>query len=563
MAAITGRPLANRTTIRPSRRSRFYGLGSVFAKTLRDSRRATIVVAAVLGLLLLMVSVAVAWEFSTPASRQELADLIRAVPPILAGLAGKPVNVDTIGGYVQYKYGTFFPLIVGLWSILALSGTLAIETRRGSLEFIAALPMTRRRIAIEKLFAHIFALTIAMSVVFVSVAIVGSAVAELPGDEISVGAAAAYALWLGLLALAAGSVAFAVAPFLGRGSAVGIASGVMFAGFILNGYQVAIPELAPFANLTWFGWTTDHIPLAGQFDWPSLVPVAAVAIILSIVGVEAFARRDLGATTVLPTPSLPRTLMGLGGPTTRAASENLNLALSWGIGLGLFGLVLAGSGGSFTEQLAKSQGFMDLLETIFPGVDLASVGGFLELVFVGFGLVLAGLAAATLVGRWASTETSGRVEMLLATPLDRARWVVAEGVAALLAIVLIVAITAIGILIGASLTGGDIVTPATGTVVIGLYAAAMTGIGFAIGGVFGTGFAGALVAIVTIATWAIGVLGPALGLPDALQSLVLSAHFGQPMVGQWDATGVVASAALAIAGVAVGAWGFARRDLRG
>ena len=38
----------------------------------------------------------------------------------------------------------------------------------------------------------------------------------------------------------------------------------MFAGFLLNGYQTAIPELAPFANLTWFGWTTNHLPLAGS-----------------------------------------------------------------------------------------------------------------------------------------------------------------------------------------------------------------------------------------------------------------------------------------------------------
>ncbi len=61
-----------------------------------------------------------------------------AVPPILQGLAGKPVNVETLGGYLQYKYGTFFPLVVSLWSILALSGTLAAEARRGSLEFVAA-----------------------------------------------------------------------------------------------------------------------------------------------------------------------------------------------------------------------------------------------------------------------------------------------------------------------------------------------------------------------------------------------------------------------------------------
>jgi len=550
------------TVIHASSLSRLYGLGSVFGKTVRDSRRATIAVAAVMSVLLIAVTRAVSAEFDTPASREELAALIRSVPPIMAGLAGKPVAVETLGGYVNYKYGTFFPIVISLWSILALSGTLASETRRGSLDILASGTLRRRRIAFDKLFGHIVMLTLAVTVIFLSTAFVGSQFAVLPGDEIPVGMAAAYAVWLELLALAAGTLAFAIAPFLGRGAAVGLAGAFMFAGFFLNGYQLAIPVLAPLANLTWFGWTTDHLPLAGQVDWAPLGLVALVAIAFSIIGIEAFARRDLGATSTIPSPSLPHRLVGVRGPVGRAASENLGLALSWGIGLGLFGLVLAGSGGSWVTQLTDSPQLMDLLHTVFPGVDLASVGGFLELVFVEFGLILAGLAAATLVGRWASTETSGRTEMLLAVRLARARWVIAEGVGTFEAIVLIVVMTAVGIAIGAVMTGGDILTPVLGSLVIGLYAAAFAGVGFAIGGVFGTGLAGGAVAVITIATWVIGVIGPALGLPDFLQTFVLSSHYGQPMVGHWDLAGVATSIGLAVGGVLVGAWGFARRDLR-
>jgi ABC-2 type transport system permease protein len=551
-----------RTTIHASAPSRIYGLGSVFGKTLRDSRRATVAVAVVMSVLLIAVTRAVSLEFDTPASRQQLADIVRSVPPILAGMAGKPVNIETLGGYVNYKYGTFFPIVISLWSILALSGTLASEARRGSLEFLATGRMTRRTIALEKLGGHVVAVTIAVGVIFLSTVLVGSQFAVLPGDDISVANAAAYAVWLELLALAAGTMAFAVAPFFGRGAAVGIAGAFMFAGFFLNGYQGAIPALAPFADLTWFGWTTNHLPLAGEVDWAPLGLVALVVVVFAAIGVEAFARRDLGATSAIPTPSLPHALTGVRGPVRRAASEDLNLAVSWGLGLGLFGLVLAASGGSWTAQLTKSPQLMDLLHSVFPGVDLASVGGFLELVFVEFGLILAGLAAATLVGRWASTETSGRTEILLAAPLERFRWVLAEGVGALGAIVLITALTALGIAIGGLMIGGDVATPVVGSVVLGLYAAAFVGVGFAIGGALGTGLAAAAVAILTILTWALGVLGPALGLPEILQTLVLSSHYGEPMVGQWDLAGVLASIVLAVAGVLVGAWGFARRDLR-
>ena len=557
---IGRRPMA--ATPNPSSLARrIYGLGSVFGKTIRDSRRATIVVGAILGLLLIGVSKAIVSQFATVESRHEMGDVIRAVPPILQGLAGKVVNVETLGGYVQYKYGTFFPIVASIWSILALSGTLAAEARRGSLEFVAAAPMSRRRIALEKLFGHITVVAVATAAIFLSLLVVGT-FATLPGDEIQVAAAAGYAIWLGLLALVAGSVAFALAPFIGRGSAVGIAGAVMFTGFILNGYQAAIPELGPFANLTWFGWTSNHIPLAGVYDWPSLVPVAVLAVVLFVVGVEAFARRDLGVTSTIPTPSLPRALVGLRGPAGRAAGHNLPSALAWGIGLAIFGLVIAGSGRSFAEQLNKSPDFVRLLQTVFPGSDISSVGGFLQLVFVEFGYILAGLAAATLVAGWASDETSGRLELLLATPLARARWVVSGGLGVFAGIAVFTLLALVGITIGASMTGGDVSTPMLGTFALGLYALAMAGIGIAIAGVAGSSVAGPAVAVITILMWLVDILAPAFKLPDAVHQLALTAHYGLPMLGQWDVVGIGASLVLAIGGVAIGAWGFNRRDLR-
>ncbi len=553
------RPIAG--VSRASVRSRFYGLGSVFGKTLRDSRRATIIVGALMSVILIGVSKAIVSEFATPQSRVELGGLIRSVPPILQGFAGKPVNIETLGGYLQYKYGVFIPIVASVWSILALSGTLAAEARRGSLEFVAVTPLGRRRLALDKLAGHVAAVTIAVAVIFLSLVLVGT-LAVLPGDAIPASAAAGYALWLGLLTLAAGSLAFAVSQFLGRDAALVVAGTLTFAGFILNGYQAVIPGLAPLANLTWFGWTTNHIPLAGQYDWPSLVLVAVVAIALFALGIEAFARRDIGATTAIRTPSLPRSLVGLNGPIGRVAGQTLTSAIAWGIGLGVFGLAIAGSGRSFVEQLGRSPDFVRLLSTVFPGADIASVGGFLQLVFLEFGLVLAGLAAATLVAVWAADETSGRLELLLATPLTRARWVVSGGLGILIATVIVVALAVVGIGIGASITGGDIATPMLGATTLGLFALAMAGVGVGIAGVFGTGFAAPAVAIMTIVTWFVDIIGPALKLPDGVHQLALTTHYGAPMLGQWDPVGIIASVALAVGGVAAGVWGFRRRDLR-
>jgi ABC-2 type transport system permease protein len=539
---------------------RIYGLGSVFAKTIRDSRRATLLTGGLMGLILIAVSQAIVSEFSTPESREEIANLIAAVPPILQGFSGKPVNADTLGGYLQYKYGTFFPLVASLWSILALSGTLAAEARRGSLEFVAATPISRRRIAIQKLSGHVVAMVVACTLIFVALLIAGS-FAVLPGDEITVQMAAGYAIWLGLLALAAGAVAFAVAPFLGRGSAMGIAGALTFAGFLLNGYQYAVPELAPLANLTWFGWTTDHVALGNEFDWASVALVGVFVLIMFAAGIEAFNRRDIGVTSPIPTPSLPNALAGLRGPASRTSGHSLPTALSWGIGLGVFGLIMAASGEEFVAMLAESPEIERLLTQIFPDANMASVGGFLQLLFVEFGLILAGLAAASLVSGWASDETSGRLELLLATPLARVRWVLAGGVGILVGIVVFNVLAMVGIGIGAALAGGDVWTPVLGATVLGLFAMAMAGVGIAVGGLVRSGLAGPMVVIVTVVTWFIQITGPALNLPEFVTNLALPSHYGLPMVGEWEVAGVIASVVVAIGGVAIGAWGFSRRDL--
>jgi len=386
----------------------------------------------------------------------------------------------------------------------------------------------------------------------------------LPGDEIPGSGALGYALWLGAISLAAGGLAFAAAQFVGRGSAIGIAGAVMFGGFILSGYRNAIPALKPLSDLTWWGWSAQHVPLAGQFDWASVAIIAVVAAVFLVIGVEAFARRDIGDSTALPSPSLPRALVGLRGAEDRTFGALLPTALAWGLGIGIFGLMIAGSGRAFIEQLANSPQFIQLLDQIFPNVEFATIGGFMQLLFIEFGLVLAGLAAATLVAGWASDETSGRLEFLLATPLSRRRWVTGGGVGILGAVVVIVLMAAIGIAVGALMAGeSDLATPLGGTLVLGLFAIGMAGIGVGIGGVFGNRFAGPAVAIVVIVTWFLDILAPALNLPDAVHQLALTSHYGQPMLGRWDAAGIVASIVLFVGGVLVGAWGFRRRDLRG
>jgi ABC-2 type transport system permease protein len=560
-AGEAGRPPLLGQVAHISLASRLYGFGSIYAKTMRDSRLAVLIVGGLTIGLMVFGWQAIGAAFPDAKARQDMAKLVNDLPPIMKGLGGNPVNIDRIGGYISWKYGPFFALVVGLWSIVALSGTLAAEARKGSLDVVAASPFGKRRIAIEKLAAHVTGMVLIMAALVIVTAISSSALAVQAADRLPVSDSIGFGLWLGLIGLVSGSVAWALAPFLGRASAAGIAGALLLGGYVISGYQAAVPALQPLAHLTWFYWTYNEVPLAGQSDWPSLIPVAIVAVVLFVIGIEAFQRRDLGVSSAIPVPAMPGALLGTMGPTRRAFGERLPTAIAWGIGLAIYAALIAASSRSFADELRTTPDVNNLLKSVFPTYDVASAGGFLQLMFAYLGFVVAGLAAATLVSGWSSDEGDRRLELLLASPLGRARWAIAGGIGVFGAIAVMTGLAMLGVALGVASAGGDMLTPVAGGLIIGLYAAAAAGVGMAVGGLFRNTIAGELTAVFVIATFLIDFLAPPLNLPDWVHQLALSSHLGQTLVGHWDLAGVAACLALAVGGLLLGAWGMTRRDV--
>lgn len=560
---IARRPVTRRVLQAPDR-GRRNGPRSVFTKALRDARLPVVAVAGTIALV--TVALGSFFDSAYADDRQQLTDLAATLPPIITGIfwGSSLVNFDTLGGYVSQDMQVLFKLLPGLWSVLALSGALTVEARRGSLEFVAAAPTTKRRIAVGKLGAHVVAMTVVTAVIVLALWLTGEAYGRQPVDAIPLRAALAYGVGLELIGLAAGAVAFALAPFVGRSAAAGTAGVIMFGGYVVDGYQAAFPAFAGPARLSWFAWTSDHNPLAGTWDWGALAVLAAFVVALLVIGVEGFARRDLGlgSRVAAATPELRTVVPGLGGPISRSFAERLPAAVAWGAGVGGYGFVIAASSRSFAEELTSTPGLLAALQGILPSYDITTAGGVLQVTFMAFASVFAGLTAAILVSGWAGDETSGRLEMLLTTPLARARWAWASAAGVGLAIVLMTAILAVGIGAGAAAAGGDVRTPVLGTLALGLYAAALAGIGLAVGGLASTSLAGPVVAGIAVVTFLLDFLVPALDLPGWMRRLALSAELGQPMVGTWGVTGVLVALGLAVIGPAVGAWGVQRRDVR-
>jgi ABC-2 type transport system permease protein len=542
--------------------ARLFGLGSIFGKTFRDSRRAALTVGIVMAVILLATAASVAAEFDTAEKRLAIAAQLGSLPAIFQGMLGEMISIEHLGGFISWRTVNFFPIILGIWTIVAMAGLLAGELARGSMDLLATTPRTRVRIALQKLGGYLLAL--ALAVVLFAFGTYGALAAfgTLPGDQVGLDAVLGHSVWLFLMALVPGAVAFAVAPFLGRGGALGVAGVTLFASFIVSGYSSTVTALEPLRPLSFFAITEAHRPLAGVSDWPAVGVITAAAVALLVIGLVGFVRRDLLVPTggAIRVPTLP---IFLTGPFTRALGERMPASVFWGGALALFGAIIGMSVDEFVKTLSSIPELVDLISRVFPDADILSAGGFLQLAFFSEAILFVSIATATLVGGWASDEGDRRLELLLSVPVTRVGWAVRSGLAVMVGIAIITVIMVAGVLVGTATQAAsrDLLQLGAGVSVLGLYAMAIAGIGLAVGGLVRPSLAAPVALIVALAFFLWELIGSIAQFPDEILDLALQRHLGQPILGQYDWPGMAACALLAFGGIALCAIGMRRRDI--
>jgi len=552
-----------RVLTRPGPWARVAGLGTIYGKTVRDSRRAALIVGVVAGLFMFGTGApyGAATEFSTIELRRQFIAALTALPLALRGLLGEPINLETMGGFLSWRVGNSLLTLLGLWPVIALSGTLAGEAARGSLDLLAATPQSRRTIALEKVGGHVTAVAFAMLILAVSLWAVGQVFGSLPGDAIAFSAALGQVLLYGLMMLAGGGVAFATAPFVGRTRALAFGLVTLFASYLIYAYASLSPVIEALRPLSFFSWTAGHRPIAGVTDWASMALLASLDIVLLGIGVVGFARRDVGSVANVGWLRLPSLPAGIGGPFSRQLADRAGVAIGWGLGIGLYGMLIAASAKAFSDSIGSLPQIVAIIHAIYPGIDLTQPSGVLQLTFFSFGSFIFGLAGASFLAGWASDEGRRRLEVVLTTPRSRASWAARSGLGVLAAIGIVTVIVAAFIGIVVASQAGEVGSPVMGIGILGLAATGFAGLGLAAGGLVRPSLAAGVTAFLVIATFLIDTLGAALKLPDPILQLSLFKHLGQPMAGIYDPVGITAAVVMAIGGLALGAWGMTRRDL--
>jgi ABC-2 type transport system permease protein len=260
----------------------------VIAETLRERRRS--LVWWTLGIIG-MIGLTVAFYPSVKDSTG-LSDYAKDLPEGLRGLfVGGEIDITSGPGYLNSQvFAMAAPLILLIFAIGAGAGAVAGEEERGTLDLLLAHPLRRSDFVLQRFFATAVLVMILSAVLFVTV-VVASA---LVGLDIGVadllaacGSNALLALLFGGLALTSGAV------FPGRGRAIGVATALAVAAWMLDGLGRAIDWLDPFRPLSPFYQAIATDPLRDGVPWGSWALLAGLTCALAAVAVVGLGRRDL------------------------------------------------------------------------------------------------------------------------------------------------------------------------------------------------------------------------------------------------------------------------------
>ena len=264
-------------------------LHSVFAKTLRDQRRP--LAWWTLGLLALS-AMMVGLYPTVRDSSAALNQYIQKMPEAMKSLFGGFSDYTTPAGYLKTELFTFMlPVIFLVFAIGAGARAIAGEEERGTLDVLAATPVTRRAIVLEKAEAMLATATYLGVVQVVGIVVV----ARIAGVHVGLAGLSQEMVSLVLLAFVLGTIALAIGSVRGhsRGLPVAVAASFAVVTYLVNALADVVTWLRPFRLMTPWHYYSGHDPIVRGLDPVHVGVLLAIAIACLAVSVVGFDRRDV------------------------------------------------------------------------------------------------------------------------------------------------------------------------------------------------------------------------------------------------------------------------------
>ena len=205
----------------------------------------------------------------------------------LFGITGK---ISSSGGWLNANiYANFFPLVMLLLTVGYGAASIAGQDEDGTLCLIAALPVGRTRIVVQKMGA--MALQAAVLAIAVSVCVLVGQSFDL---SLSLGGVASISTAVLLMGLDFGIVAMAVGASTGRrGTAIGVGAALAAASYLVSSLAPVASWVRPARYASLFYWSVGQNQIAAGVNLEDFAVLILVGLCAASAAVIAFRRLDV------------------------------------------------------------------------------------------------------------------------------------------------------------------------------------------------------------------------------------------------------------------------------
>lgn len=522
--------------------------------TIKDILRGACILGLIAGVLAMLQGTAYVASYTTEAARHDFAQTLQANPS-LGILYGDPANASSPRGYIIYRCLAFVMLIGSIWGLLTATRLFRGQEDDGRLEVLVSGKVTRVRAALRIMLGFLAAWIVALALCAILTTLTGQT-----KDVVISGQGAAF---FAFAALAPAVFFFGVGAFTSQLAAnrrkatiYGLLPLVVF--YLLRSLA-HILENPALQRWTPFGWVERASPIISSEPlW--LLPVIGCAALLFGIACWIAAHRDLGESLIHgKATSAPRYAL-LKSPSQLALRLHGPVMAWWLLGTVALAALMTSIAKTAVDAVQDSGSLSGALTDLTGGSNSIILAFISMAIF--FVTVLLMLMAANAFGAMRREEAKSYLDILLAQPVSRLRWLWGRLFVLSIGLVSTYLIASLVILIIAKQQG--IALDGVSLIVNGLNIfgpiSVITGVGVLL---YGWRSRLAAPAMYTVLGWSflVDMAGSVVDFPSGIASSSLLHHIALVPAAQpnWVTFCITFCAGLAF--IAVGMHRFTRRDL--
>jgi ABC-2 type transport system permease protein len=322
---------------------------------------------------------------------------------------GEPHDLLMVSGYTAWRVGGTLAIFAAVFGLLAAVRALRTEEDTGRIELVLAGGVGRGTAFLSAMVA----IAAGMSVLWL---------AEFVGFVVG-GLAAGGSAYLALatvsvvpVCVGVGAVASQLAPT--RRIALELGGAVVGLLFLLRVIADTSSSVGWLRWATPLGWAEELRPFAGAQPLVLLLPVGA-SVLLLVAAARLAAGRDIGTGMLPERDTAEPRLRLLSSPTAQALRSERGSLIAWTGSVATFAFILG-----VVSQSVSSAGIAKSLQREIARLGSGSIvtpTGYIAFVFIFFILAVS-LFACAQVGAARREEADEYLEILLALPVSRRRW---------------------------------------------------------------------------------------------------------------------------------------------